>query len=333
MNSKVSVIVPVYNTNDYLDKCIDSIVNQTLKELEIILVDDGSNDGSSDKLDDWAQRDSRIVVIHKSKNVGVSDSRNIGLEISHGKYVSFIDSDDWLDSDMLECLVDLLDTSESDMALCGYKKIMTTGITYVKPKIKSEVCVDKETVLKHCIPRLCDGLFDGYIWNKLYKKDSLYNKGTIIKFENDLFFAEDYVWLITVILNNNRFVFSEKCGYNYRSQRKGNAQSNIGNDLRYVTNAIKSKELVWHCLENAKSQSANSAFQFMLYHRKIGMRTSNKLLDWKHFNEYKASYLDGLIKWFCKDKTVKGLVWTLKEMAWILREQLIAIKKKHFMKK
>ena len=97
----VSVIVPIYNVEKYLEKCIESIVNQTYKNLEIILVDDGSPDNCPAICDEWAQKDSRIKVIHK-KNGGLSSARNAGLEVSNGEYISFVDSDDWLDENTFE---------------------------------------------------------------------------------------------------------------------------------------------------------------------------------------------------------------------------------------
>ena len=100
----VSVIVPIYNVEKYLEKCIESIVNQTYKNLEIILVDDGSQDNCPAMCDEWTQKDSRIKVIHK-KNGGLSSARNAGLEVSNGEYISFVDSDDWLDENTFEELL------------------------------------------------------------------------------------------------------------------------------------------------------------------------------------------------------------------------------------
>ena len=104
MNSLISVIVPVYNVEDYLDRCIESIINQTYKNLEIILVDDGSTDSSGKKCDEYALRDGRIKVFHK-ENGGVSSARNMGLDIATGDYIGFVDSDDLLEHNMYEMLL------------------------------------------------------------------------------------------------------------------------------------------------------------------------------------------------------------------------------------
>ncbi len=117
--NKISVIVPVYNVEKYLDKCIYSLVTQTYSDLEIILIDDGSLDKSPQICDEWANCDSRIKVIHKD-NGGLSDARNIGLDESSGDYIAFVDSDDWIDSDMMEGMLRVLKETEADIVNCQY---------------------------------------------------------------------------------------------------------------------------------------------------------------------------------------------------------------------
>ena len=107
LTALISIIIPVYNSGEYLQTCLDSIVGQTYKNLEIILIDDGSTDGSAEVCDDYAQKDSRIICIHQS-NGGVSKARNRGLEIARGAYIHFPDSDDYLDLDTYEYLLNLM---------------------------------------------------------------------------------------------------------------------------------------------------------------------------------------------------------------------------------
>lgn len=114
----ISVIVPIYNVEKYIRKCIDSIVNQTYKNLEIILVDDGSPDDCGKICDEYRRRDSRIVVIHK-ENGGLSDARNVGLKAMHGKYVAFVDSDDWIEPEMYQRLYENMITFHADMSFAG----------------------------------------------------------------------------------------------------------------------------------------------------------------------------------------------------------------------
>ncbi len=114
----ISVIIPVFKVEKYLEKCIKSIVNQTIENLEIILVDDGSPDQCPKICDYWASKDSRIKVVHK-KNGGLSDARNAGLDIAKGEYISFIDSDDWVALDMYEIMLKAMKEENADICACG----------------------------------------------------------------------------------------------------------------------------------------------------------------------------------------------------------------------
>lgn len=122
MSELISVIVPVYNVEQYLEKCIDSIINQTYKNLEIILVDDGSTDNSSNLCDLLAKKDSRIAVYHK-ENGGLSSARNFGIDKANGEFIGFIDSDDYIDNDMYETLYNLIKQDKSDVSMCGLYNI------------------------------------------------------------------------------------------------------------------------------------------------------------------------------------------------------------------
>ncbi len=122
MDEKISIIIPVYNVENYIRKCIDSVINQTYKNLEIILIDDGTPDNSGKICDEYAEKDSRIIVLH-NENMGLSGARNCGLDIATGKYVSFIDSDDYVDTCYIEKLYNALKSENADMAICKFKYI------------------------------------------------------------------------------------------------------------------------------------------------------------------------------------------------------------------
>ena len=121
----LSVIIPVYNVKPYLEKCVESIVDQTYHNLQIILVDDGSTDGSQTICDELAQKDSRIVVIHK-ENGGLSTARNVGMDRAKGDYIAFVDSDDWLERNMYEVLINQLEAHDADLVACSKKKQLET---------------------------------------------------------------------------------------------------------------------------------------------------------------------------------------------------------------
>ena len=122
MSEKVSIIIPVYNVEEYLKKCIDSLLAQTFKDIKIILVDDGSTDSSSKICDEYNRKDKRVLVIHK-KNEGVSKARNTGLEYAYGKYVMFVDSDDWMDETAVGSYVKMMEDNNGDYLLNRYKVI------------------------------------------------------------------------------------------------------------------------------------------------------------------------------------------------------------------
>ena len=119
---KISVIIPVYKVEEYINRCIKSVVNQTYDNLEIILVDDGSPDNCPVICDKWAEKDSRIKVIHKN-NGGLSDARNMGMKIASGELIGFIDSDDWISKEMYQLLYENMKENESDISACGVKMV------------------------------------------------------------------------------------------------------------------------------------------------------------------------------------------------------------------
>ena len=166
-NSLISVIVPVYNTKAYLGKCIKTIIEQSYKNLEIILIDDGSTDGTSMMCDEWSQKDVRIkVFIYKMG--GVSKARNFALEQCHGEWVSFVDSDDWLALDMYEVLLALADKFEADTACCGAWQGNEENYTVrnIWRRFKEdEVCYNSGSALGNVIEQ------SGTLWNKLLKEN------------------------------------------------------------------------------------------------------------------------------------------------------------------
>ena len=125
-NDLITVVIPIYNVDKYLEKCVESVINQTYKNIEIILVDDGSTDESGKICDDYKEKDSRIEVIHK-KNGGLSDARNFGIEQATGKYITFIDSDDIVEKDYIEYLYNLIKKYNSEISICAYSILMESG--------------------------------------------------------------------------------------------------------------------------------------------------------------------------------------------------------------
>lgn len=212
---KLSVIVPVYKVEKFLSKCIESILNQTYKDLELILIDDGSPDKCPKICDEYAKKDDRIVVIHK-ENKGVSVARNTGLDIAKGNYIGFVDSDDFIDNKMYETMISELEMNKCDLAICGYDYVDEDSNVNRPYKISENEILNQHDVMKKQYdinPTIRFGVV-----NKLYKKDLM---GTI-RFPIDLHSGEDGVVLFEYLKKVKKAVFVHKPLYK-NAERQGSA--------------------------------------------------------------------------------------------------------------
>ncbi|MBD5401502.1 glycosyltransferase [bacterium] len=181
-NIKVSVIVPVYNVSKYLSRCLDSLVNQTEKNIEIICVNDGSTDNSAEILEEYAKKDSRIVVLTQ-ENAGLSAARNTGMEVVRGEYIGFVDSDDWVDLDFYEKLYDAAKRNDCDIAVADFirqhpkNKKIRLHLTEEKVYEKAE---DKYLI--------CRTFREGCVWNKIYRTEFL--KSIDLKFVVGMYYED-----------------------------------------------------------------------------------------------------------------------------------------------
>lgn len=206
---KITVIVPVYNVETYLDKCINSIVEQTYKNLEILLVDDGSQDRSPQICDKWAQEDKRIKVIHK-KNGGVSSARNAGLDNSRGEYIAFVDADDYIDRNMYEILYNEIMDHHADAASCGMVRESKNGYKEVwgdENSAAETVCGSEwlKTVGE------ANGILPVHTGNKLYAKRVLSH----IRFDTSFKYAEDTLFNFEAAKNIKKIVVHNVPRYHY----------------------------------------------------------------------------------------------------------------------
>ncbi|MDR1008372.1 MAG: glycosyltransferase [Campylobacteraceae bacterium] len=197
----ISVIVPVYNVEQYLKKCLNSITNQTYKNLEIILVDDGSPDNCGKICDEYAAKDKRVRVIHKN-NGGLSDARNAGLDIASGEYIAFVDSDDYIDLQAYEELIDIALKEESDIVISSFYYVKKSGIFLYEKSLKG---LNKEEILYQFLSdnyhsSVCNKFFKAELFEKL--------RFTHIRFE-DLFIMP------SLILAAQKISFTSKAYYYY----------------------------------------------------------------------------------------------------------------------
>ena len=203
---KISVIVPVYNTEQYLHRCIDSILAQTYTDFELLLIDDGSKDNSGKICNEYAAKDSRFRVFHK-ENGGVSSARNTGLQESNGEWITFIDADDWITSVYLKGLIDYSD--KAPMVATGFQYF---GNNEDKRYVKIELFVDFENELTNLwntsSAKLC-----WYPWGKLFRNDIITNNK--ILFNNELIYSEDFCFVLDYMNNVDSLILSPINGYMY----------------------------------------------------------------------------------------------------------------------
>ena len=206
MKELVSVIVPVYNVEQYLEKCIESICSQTFTRLEIILVDDGSTDHSRRICDEWARKDIRIRVLHK-ENGGLSDARNAGIGIATGGWYMFVDSDDTITSDTIERLYEAATAHDCEMAVCNMVRIYDDGATepFYNPVNELTVWVEQQRFETLKQPSVC---------NKLFRADLFQN----VWFPKGKFYEDTFVYHI-LAYRANRIVLTGHNGYYYLSRR------------------------------------------------------------------------------------------------------------------
>lgn len=206
---KISVVVPIYNAEAYLEKCLNSILAQTYENLEIILVNDGSKDKSLELMEKYKNQDARIIIINK-ENGGVSSARNRGIEAATGKYIIFIDADDYIENNMFEVLEEDLFKNNVDMSMCGYRNVDSNGNILYESKPMEEKYFDAKT-FRH-------NLFKGdyyrdLICNKLFRLEII--KENNIRFREDIHLNENVLFLLDFSKFAYRYSFGNEMLYNF----------------------------------------------------------------------------------------------------------------------
>ena len=202
----VSVIIPVYNCQAYLQRCIDSILAQSYSNFEIIIIDDGSTDESGVISDKYQKEDKRIHVFHQ-ENQGVSATRNLGIEKSNGEYITFVDSDDWLEVDFLKQMLQIAKKNKADYVTCGYNRVYSDHIETINNDDQEIIMSSNDYVLK--LLNVQNGY--GFVHMKLIRKNSIKK----IRFRKELKVGEDALFNIELCLNLKKIVIYHKALYNY----------------------------------------------------------------------------------------------------------------------
>lgn len=273
MKGKISIIVPVYNVEKYLSKCIESIINQNYKDIEIILVNDGSTDNSGEICDKYMQKDKRIRVIHKI-NEGVSIARNTGLKVATGEYIAFVDGDDFVHEDIYTKLISIIDNSKYDLVMCRFYRSFANEKNVIEQEPLRQGEYSKESIYKELILPMIGNDFNnigktlimGAIWRGLYKKEII-NKNRI-EFPK-IKIAEDMLFHLNYLLYCN-YVYVEKKAYYYYRYNSNSATKKyitslwdtLNRQLTMISNDLKKFGLL---NEESKERLKSNTFYFIAW--------------------------------------------------------------------
>lgn len=272
--SKISIIVPIFKSEKFIDNCLQTIVDQTYKNLEIILVDDGSPDNCPQLCDKWAKKDERIKIIHKV-NGGVSSARNAGLSVATGEYIQFVDSDDFLELNACETLYNNLILKQADLSVANFKLVGYNGLTSIIDEFISD---DIEKVFEVLYT---NNLFSA-VWNKLYKK-SLITK----VFDVDQKYSEDFIFNCEYMYNCSKVAYTNEIVYNYVYYK--NSAVNKFNEkcfpdqcktVNYIENVLEIKfPNLGVVVSNLKAELIISSFFSLIKSKEINYREKRKIIS------------------------------------------------------
>lgn len=300
MPNKISVIIAIYNIESYLRCCLDSVINQTFRNLEIILVDDGSTDSSSAICDEYAKNDERIKVIHKI-NGGLYDTRNAGLMEVSGDYIGFVDGDDYIEADMYETMLEEIIKNKAQIAVCNYRKVSD------EDEIDNPVTTNKAYVFS------CEEALDIYIredekyrilpaaWSKLYARDIL--KGLDFTVRRA---SEDILYATVSLCRAERIVFIDKYLYNYIVDRKDSIMNHKIGERRLKYEVPTWKDQI-EFLKNKGYDELSDKAAYYFYRRMLFYFIELRL--WKQ-----NKYADKLAKML---KSEKALIRRIYRNSWV----------------
>lgn len=283
MNIKISVIIAVYNIESYLERCVESVREQTYVNLEIILVDDGSTDDSGKISDTLASQDERIKVIHK-KNGGLSDARNAGTRIATGEYIAYVDGDDRIDTSMYEDMMGAILETGADIAICRYRCIYPK---HIEDHSSSKLVVfEGREALQKLIEEDENYCIQNAAWNKLYRRE----------YTNELHFPmgkwyEDIVYTTKLLSCVERAVYLDKAYYNYVQQREGSIMA-VGVNKRFLTDQIPAYMEKTQFLKKIGENELANVHDYFVYKRMLLMYTAfvrSKTHSQKELAEKKAN--------------------------------------------
>lgn len=240
MKPMVSMIVPVYNAREYIERCIDSILNQEYKEFELLLIDDGSSDGSGEICDTYAAADKRVRVFHK-ENSGVSDTRNLAIGHAEGKYLQFADSDDWLTQDAMKLMVRAAEESGCDLVISDFYRVVGERVSQ-KGDIEEDGVLSQEEFAGHMMENPAD-FYYGVLWNKLYKRELVEQHR--LRMDTEISWCEDFMFNLEYIRHAQK-IYALHAPVYYYVKRKGS----LVNQGLSITKTVRMKLMVFEYYNN-----------------------------------------------------------------------------------
>ena len=235
MEPKVSIIVPVYNAQEYLKRCVDSILSQDYRDFELLLMDDGSKDASGEICDAYAQQDGRVRVVHK-ENTGVSDTRNQALELARGTFLQFLDSDDWIVPEATRLLVRSMEEYNCDMVISDFYRVSGERLAQ-KGDIEEDKVMSRQEFASYMIENPAD-FYYGVLWNKMYRRSII--EEYHIRMDTSISWCEDFLFNLEYILHANVFYALQAPVYYYVKTKGSLASQGLS-----ITKTVKMKFMVF----------------------------------------------------------------------------------------
>lgn len=302
----VSVIIPVYNVNKYIDKCISSIVSQSYTNIEIILIDDNSNDGTVDKCIQWQKKDIRIKVVSSDKNMGVSYERNRGISLACGEYIVFVDSDDYVEKDYIKLLLNNID--KADIVCCGYIRISDEKKSIV---LEENGLISRESFFFNS---LCTGIIHSSCWNKMFKTAIIRENN--LWFKTDIAVGEDMEFLIRYLKKCSKYYYISKPLYYYRK----NNQS----VLQKVYHGEKISPTVLSCLKTIDYIKADTDSENKMIKQFVSFRIIRTCV-WLMLQMIISNYKNKDIFSEVRSKIIKNYISSLKPSLGLRPEKVVAL--------
>lgn len=285
MNLKVSVIVPIYNVQLYLPQCLDSLLNQTLEDIEIICVNDGSTDQSLEILEEYGAKSDKIKIISQ-KNQGLSAARNKGLEIAIGTYIAFVDSDDFIDYSMLEDMYGVAIKQKSDLVICDYERFVDSCKYRYNSK---DLDFHDIKILDNAVEDFYCGKIEGYAWNKLYSRKLFDSK--LVRYPVGLYY-EDMAVTLKCLLRANKVTMINCKYYKYR-ERENSISKNVKD--KHIKDFYNQVEYCIKLTDCYTILNAKNAFKINNYIAIYTLSMYRNNFNLKEIGEFKEHYFDKLI--------------------------------------